>query len=145
MILDDDYNIDEDFDLIDDNTGHRIRDRAQMNTPEDELGDIDILVYGECAGNNGIIEPHFHVCKYGTGDKHHHAVDIEVKIRDIEKMAIWRSKTGHLTWDGLSKLYDTVLEWLNKIAFDTEISNKEAIRQEWNRCNMSNRVKKDEL
>jgi hypothetical protein len=36
-------------------------------------------------------------------------------------------------------------EWLNRKAFDADISNMETIRQEWNRCNMNNRVGKEEL
>ena len=145
MILDDDYNINDNFDLIDDNTGHRIRERAQMNTPEDELGDVDILVFGESPINNGIIEPHFHVCRDKKGDGCHYTIDIKVKIRHIETMTILQSNTGHNTWDSLSYIYNTVLDWLKRKAFDADITNKEAIRQEWNRCNMSNRVKKEEL
>ena len=143
MTLDNGY-VDEDFDLTDETTGHRVHEMAQMNSPEDELGDVDIWVFGESA-INGIKEPHFHVCRDKNGDGHHYAIDIEVKIRDIEKMTILHSKTGHLTWYGISTLYSAVIDWLNRKAFDTEIANKEAIRQEWNRCNLSNRVKKEEL
>jgi len=42
-------------------------------------------------------------------------------------------------------LRNDIWQWLNKKAFDGDITNKEAIRQEWNRNNMSNRVAKDEL
>ena len=146
MVFKNDDFIDVELDPVDGISGHRLHEMAQMNPPEDNLGDdIEIWVCGESADKDEIIEPHFHVCKDRTGDGYHYAVDIEVKIRDIVKMTIWRSKTGHLTWDGLSKLYNTVLEWLNKKAFDTDISNKEAIRQEWNRCNIPNRVKREEL
>ena len=48
-----------------------------MNPPEDELCDIDILVYAEsdeCSKE----ESHFHFCKGRIGNGHNYAVDIEV-------------------------------------------------------------------
>ena len=72
-------------------------------------------------------------------------IDIEVKIRNIENLDIWRSVTGNASWRGLNELRHAIKGWLNKMAYDADITNKEAIRQEWNRNNMSNRVAKDEL
>lgn len=60
-------------------------------------------------------------------------------------MTIIRSNTGHLSWSGLEESRQIVIKWLNRKAFDAEILNKEAIRQEWNRCNLNNRVNKEEL
>jgi hypothetical protein len=56
-----------------------------------------------------------------------------------------RSNTGHLSWSGLEESRQIVIKWLNRKAFDADILNKEAIRQEWNRCNLNNRVNKEEL
>ena len=72
-------------------------------------------------------------------------IDIEVKIRNIENLDICRSVTGNTSWRGLEVLYNAIRPWLNKKTFDADITNKEAIRQEWNRNNMSNRVAKEEL
>ena len=60
-------------------------------------------------------------------------------------MTIIRSNTGRLSWSGLEESRQIVIKWLNRKAFDADILNKEAIRQEWNRCNQSNRVNKEEL
>lgn len=60
-------------------------------------------------------------------------------------MTIIRSNTGHLSWSGLEESRQIVIKWLNRKAFDADILNKEAIRQEWNRCNLNNRVNKEEL
>ena len=130
--------------MIDEYTGHHLNEIAHMNPPEDELGDIDILVYAE-SDDYSMKEPHFHFCKDKVGDGYKYAVDIEVKIKDIEEMTILRSITGNMTWCGLKKSRLVVIDWLNRKAYDAEILNKEAVRQTWNRCNMSNRVKKEEL
>jgi hypothetical protein len=60
-------------------------------------------------------------------------------------MTIIRSNTGRLSWSGLEESRQIVIKWLNRKAFDADILNKEAIRQEWNRCNLNNRVNKEEL
>ena len=60
-------------------------------------------------------------------------------------MTIIRSNTGHLSWSGLEESRQIVIKWLNRKAFDADILNKEAIRQDWNRCNLNNRVNKEEL
>jgi hypothetical protein len=134
---------------IDVETGHYYPDRARMNPPEDSLGDVEIWVYDETEDENSV-EPHFHVCKGqreegGNKGAISYEIDIEVKIRNIENLDIWRSVTGNASWRGLDELYGAIRLWLNKKAFDADITNKEAIRQEWNRNNMSNRVAKEEL
>ena len=60
-------------------------------------------------------------------------------------MTIIRSNTGRLSWSGLEESRQIVIKWLNRKAFDADILNKEAIRHEWNRCNLNNRVNKEEL
>lgn len=60
-------------------------------------------------------------------------------------MTIIRSNTERLSWSGLEESCQIVIKWLNRKAFDADILNKEAIRQEWNRCNLNNRVNKEEL
>ena len=133
---------------IDGETGHYYPDRARMNPPEDSLDDVIIWVYDETKDEDCyMVEPHFHVCKGQTKEKgvSSYEIDIEVKIRNIEHMDICRSVTGNTSWSGLEVLYNAIRPWLNKKAFDADITNKEAIRQEWNRNNMSNRVAKDEL
>ena len=60
-------------------------------------------------------------------------------------MTIICSNTGRLSWSGLEESRQIVIKWLNRKAFDADILNKEAIRQEWNRCNLNNRVNKEEL
>lgn len=60
-------------------------------------------------------------------------------------MTIIRSNTGRLSWSGLEESRQIVIKWLNRKAFDADILNKEALRQEWNRCNLNNRVNKEEL
>lgn len=132
-----------DDEMIDKVTGHHLNEVAQMNPPEDELCDIDILVFAE--SDECRKEPHFHFCKGRMGNGHNNAVDIEVKIRDIDKMTIVRSDTGNMTWNGLEKSRQIVIVWLHRKAFDADILNKEAIRQTWNRCNLNNRVKEEEL
>lgn len=96
MTLDEEGYIHEGYDIIDENAGHRIHEMAQMNSPDDELGDVDIWVFGDSA-INGIIKPHFHVCGDKNGDGHHYAIDIAEKIRNIEKLTILHSNTGHIT------------------------------------------------
>ena len=131
---------------IDVETGHYYPDRARMNPPEDSLGDVEIWVYNETVDDNSV-EPHFHVCKGQTKEigVSSYEIDIEVKIRNIENLDICRSVTGNTSWRGLEVLYNAIRPWLNKKTFDADITNKEAIRQEWNRNNMSNRVAKEEL
>lgn len=133
-----------DDEMIDELTGYHLNEVAHMNPPEDELCGIDILEYAEsdeCCKE----EPHFHFCKGRKGNGLNHVVDIEEQIWDIDKMTILSSKTGNLTWNGLEELQLIVTEWLNRKAFDADMLNKEALRQTWNRCNMSNRVMKEEL
>ncbi len=76
--------------------GHHLNEVALMNSPEDDLRDIDILVYAE-SDDCCMKEPHFHFCRCKTGNGYKYAVDIEVKIRDIENMSILRSDTGNMT------------------------------------------------
>ena len=83
--------------MINEHTGHRLNEIAQMNPPEDELGDIDILVYVE-SEDYSMKEPYFHFCKDKVGNEYKYAVDIEVKIRDIDEMTILCSETGNMTW-----------------------------------------------
>ena len=128
--------------------GHYYPDRARMNPPEDSLGNVEIWVYNEAKDeDDNSIEPHFHVCKSPTKERgvNSYQIDIEVKIRNIEHLDICQSVSGHTSWRGLEELYNDIRLWLNKIAFDADITNKEAIRLEWNRNNMSNRVAKTEL
>ena len=135
--------------MLDGNTGHYYPDRARMNPPEDNLDDVEIWVYNETeASLDGIIiEPHFHVCKGWIGENgtFSYEIDVEITIRNIEQLNICRSATRHTSWNGLDELYKVMKKWLNEKAYDTEITNKEAIRLEWNRHNLSNRVAKDEL
>lgn len=66
-----------DDEMIDELTGYHLNEVAHMNPPEDELCDIDILVYAEsdeCSKE----ESHFHFCKDRIGNGHNYAVDIEV-------------------------------------------------------------------
>jgi hypothetical protein len=70
--------------------GHHLNEVAQMNPPEDELCDIDILVFAE--SDECRKEPHFHFCKGIIGNEYKYVVDIEVQIRDIDKMIILSSK-----------------------------------------------------
>lgn len=133
-------------DGIDEDTGHNYPERARMNPPEDALGDVEVWVYDE-TGDDNSVEPHFHVCKGQTKERgvNSYEIDIEVKIRNITQLDIWQSVSGHTSWKGLEKLYYVVRKWLNEKAYDADITNKEVIRQEWNRNNMSNRVAKTEL
>lgn len=148
------YNISREYDRIhsvelDGETGHYYPDRARMNPLEDSLGDVEIWVYNETNEevDDYVVEPHFHVCKSWIEEKGKtfYEIDIEVKIKNIEQLNIWRSVTGNTSWSGLEELYNDIKLWLNKKAFDADITNKEAIRLEWNRNNMSNRIDKDEL
>lgn len=129
---------------LDVDTGHYYPAKARMNPPEDSFGDVEIWVYDETDDDN-IVEPHFHICKGRSDEKGStsYEVDIEVRIKNIENLDIWRSVTGNNTWRGLEELYHVIRKWLNEKAFDADITNKEAIRQEWN--NMPNRVAKYEL
>ncbi len=123
-----------------DEEGHHLHEMAQMNLPEDDLGDsIKILVFAE----EELLkkEPHFHF----RIERQNEYIDIEVSIKDILSMTILASKTGNTTWDGLSEPFIKVRHWLEQTACDADMLNKEAIRQEWNRNNMSNRVFKEEL
>ena len=139
MVLDDDF-------IIDEETGHHLYEMARMNPPEDNLGEgIEIWVFAE---SGDIKTPHFHVCKDKIGEKKGmpvYAVDIEVSIKCIDELIVLYSRTGHSSWNGLRYMRNAIKKWLNSQAFDADMTNKEAIRQEWNRCNMSNRVKKNEL
>lgn len=148
------YEINREYDRvhcvrIDGDSGHYYPDRARMNPPEDYLDDIEIWIYNETDESSAgiIVEPHFHVCKGQTevNGAHRFEIDIEVEIRNIGQLNIWHSVTRHMSWDGLDELYRAVKKWLNEKAYDTEITNKEAIRLEWNRNNLSNRVDKGEL
>ena len=148
------YEISREYDRIhsveiDGETGHYYPDRARMNPPEDSLGDVEIWVYNETNEevNNYMVEPHFHVCKGQRKEKgvSSYEMDIEVKIRNIESLNIWRSVSGNTSWSGLDELYNVIKLWLNEKAYDADTTKKEAIRREWNRHNMSNRVAKDEL
>lgn len=47
MIEDEDLICNDEFDIIDELTGHHLNEVAQLNPPEDDLGDIDVLVYAE--------------------------------------------------------------------------------------------------
>jgi len=63
--------------MIDELTGYHLNEVVHMNPLEDELCDIDILVYAEsdeCSKE----ESHFHFCKGRIGNGHNYAVDIEV-------------------------------------------------------------------
>ncbi len=123
-----------------DEEGHRLHEMAQINSPEDELGDgIKILVFAEEKSLKK--EPHFHF----RIERQNEYIDIEVCIKDILSMTIIASKTGNTTWDGLTEPYIKVRNWLEQTACDSDMLNKEAIRQEWNRNNMFNRVLKKEL
>ena len=125
--------------IVDEETGHHLYEMARMNPPEDNLDEgVEIWVYAE---DRHTSHPHFHICK----DRLCESFDIEVSIKKIDELNILRSKTGHSSWIGLEKMHDTIKKWLNRQAFDADMTNKEAIRQEWNRCNLSNRVKKSEL
>ena len=129
-------------------TGHYFPGRSMMNSPEDSLTDIEIWVYSEPEKivDSNTVEPHFHVCKgLIQGSDFSYKIDIEVKIRNIKNLCIWRSISGHTSWIGLEDLYDVIKKWLDEKAYDADITNIEAIRQEWNRNNMSNRVARDEL
>ena len=129
----------EDKFIVDEDTGHRLYEMARMNPPEDNLAEgVEIWVYAE---GHHASHPHFHICK----DRPHESLDIEVSIKKIDELNISQSKTGHSSWIGLEKMHDAIKKWLNRQAFDADMTNKEAIRQEWNRCNLSNRVKKSEL
>lgn len=128
--------------------GHYFPCRAMMNSPEDSLADVEIWVYSESEKevDSNKVEPHFHVCKgMIQGSDFSYEIDIEVKIRNIENLCIRRSISGHTSWIGLEDLYDVIKKWLNEKAFDADITNKKAIRQEWNRNNMYNRVARDKL
>ena len=124
---------------IDEESGHYFPDRTRMDAPEDLLGDIEIWICNETEieTDRDNVEPHFHICKRG--------VELEVQIRQIEQLNIWEAETRNMSWIGLEDLYNSISKWLNKIAYDTDITNKEAIRQEWNRHNLSNRVARHEL
>ena len=139
MLLEDDF-------IVDEKTGHHLYEMARMNPPEDNLSEgIEIWVFAE---SGDIKPPHFHVCKDKIGDKKGmpvYTIDIEVSIKNIDQLTILRSRTGHSSWDGLRGMHDAIKKWLDSQAYDADMTNKEAIRQEWNRCNMSNRVKKKEL
>lgn len=148
------YDISREYDRIhsvelDGETGHYYPDRARMNPLEDSLGDVEIWVYNETNEevDDYVVEPHFHVCKGRIEEKGKtfYKIDIEVKIKNIEQLNIWRSVTGNTSWSGLDELYNVIRLWLINKAFDSDITNMEAIRLEWNRNNMSNRVNKDEL
>ena len=129
------------FKLQVDADGHRLDEVAIMNPPEDKLPfGIEIKVFGETEASSKR-QPHFHV--YAT--MNNRDVNIEIKIRQINELNIWRSATGHNSWDSLVELKQILSNWLELIAFDTIITNKEAIRQEWNHCNMSCRVRANEL
>ena len=134
---------------IDSETGHYYPSRARMDPPEDALGDVEIWVYDETGteSDGNIVEPHFHVCKdrQEEGSTAFYEIDIEVKIKDIGHLHIWRSASGHTSWRGLNELYHVIKKWQNEKAYDAGITNKEAIRQEWNRNNRSNRVTIDKL
>ena len=144
------YNIRREYDRIHcaeiNGEDHYYPDRARMNPSQNSLGDVEIWVYDESEDDNSV-EPHFHVCKGQTKERgvSSYEIDIEVKIRNIENLDTWRSVTGNASWRGLEELYNDIKLWLNKKAFDADITNKEAIRLEWNRNNMSNRIDKDEL
>jgi hypothetical protein len=63
--------------IIDELIGYHLNEVVHMNPLEDELCDIDILVYAEsdeCSKE----ESHFHFCKGRIGNGHNYAVDIEV-------------------------------------------------------------------
>ena len=148
------YDIRREYDRVhsvelDGETGHYYPDRARMNPLEDSLGDVEIWVYNETNEDvdDYFVEPHFHVCKGQIEEKGKtfYEIDIEVKIKNIEQLNIWRSVTGNTSWSGLDELYNVIRLWLNKKAFDADITNKEAIRLEWNRNNISNRIAKTEL
>lgn len=96
MIKDDDPICNDEFEIIYEYTGHHLNEMALMNSPEDDLRDIDILVYAE-SDDFRMKEPHFHFCKGRIGNDHKYLVDIEVKIRNIENMSILRSDTGNMT------------------------------------------------
>lgn len=134
---------------VDCNTGHYSLDRARMNPFEDMLDDVEIWVYNESSndGDSRYVEPHYHICKGRVEDAgaNLYEIDIEVRIRNIDQLNIRQSITGNTSWAGLDELYNAIKKWLNEDAYDADIKNKEAIRQEWNRHNLSNRVAKDEL
>lgn len=134
---------------VDSDTGHYYPERARMNPPEDMLDNVEIWVYNESSndGDSKYVEPHFHVCKgrVEEGGMNLYEIDIEVKIRNIDQLNIGQSITGNTSWSELDELYNVIRLWLNEKAFDADITNKETIRQEWNRNNMSNRVAIDEL
>ena len=144
MTKDENLMYNDECERIDEHTGHRLNEIAQMNPPEEELGDIGILVYVE-SEDYSMKEPHFHFCKDKVGNGYKYAVDIEVKIGDIDEMTILCSETGYMTWRGVEESRQIVTEWLNRKAYDAEMLNKEAVRQTWNSCNISNRGKKEEL
>lgn len=104
------YNISREYDRIhsvelDGETGHYYPDRARMNPLEDSLGDVEIWVYNETNEevDDYVVEPHFHVCKSWIEEKGKtfYEIDIEVKIKNIEQLNIWRSVTGNASWSGL--------------------------------------------
>jgi len=117
-----------------------------MNPSEDNLDGIEIWVYNETEDGvaDNAVEPHFHVC-IGKHADFYYEIDIEVKIKKIEQLIIWRSVSGHTSWYGLDELFFSIKNWLNEKAYDAEITKKKAIKLEWNRNNLSNRVDKDEL
>lgn len=92
-------------------TGHYFPCRAMMNSPEDSFTDVEVWVYSESekvVGSNKV-EPHFHVCKGMTrGNDFSYKIDLEVKIRNIDNLSIWRSISGHTSWIGLEDLYDVI-------------------------------------
>ncbi len=117
-----------------DEKGHHLDEMAQMNVPEDNLEGMKLLVFAE---SNPRKEPHFHL--------HKERIDMEIKIKNIDSLTILHSTTGNCTWNELKEEHKKILDWLNKLAIDADMLNKEAIRQEWNRNNMNNRVKKEDL
>ncbi len=103
MIEDEDLICNDEFDIIDELTGHHLNEVAQLNPPEDDLGDIDVLVYAE-SDDCRMKEPHFHFCKGRIGNDHKYLVDIDVKIRNIENMSILRSDTGNMTLERFRRI-----------------------------------------
>jgi len=120
-----------------------ILEMAQVNDPNDIP--YDIYIYGGDSygsGRNEHGEPHFHFAdKIKGGDW-----QFSILIPTVEEWSqrkdlyIYETSNGDYNWTGFRKEKKMLIDWLDKPnKFDTDKSNLEFIRMQWNFLNINNK------
>ena len=118
---------------------HRLDEMAKLSRDYDQLPkNAEIWVYGE-KDLQGTKTPHFHLLI------NHGEIELEIKIEDILKMSIWRTKNNYpKSWGGLANVRDAVKQWLLKPYKKIPgIYNWKRVVEAWNDANSNNEVEDD--